>query len=290
MRGNVQEKLMTCASNNRTTNFMTLQFPRNQNNFGHLACFKLKYGQSWSWSYGSWIYNYLCNQCLSPLKLWVRIPLVYSIQHYVKSVSVTCNRLLVFSGCSCFLHQENWPPRYSWNIAESGIKQHSLTPEISTFGYTAFFCFNIFCWSVWLMDKIKLLKLMIFFKGFSNKSKVVILNSLSLKVALNTIASYPICLHSLTHPALHQSALSNLSRLITYTAYMSVCILIYNTLTINRFIVSCYFFFLKMRSRSKEAISKLEDLLSVVKPSEFKDNHLLVYKVCYLILNNLYIG
>jgi hypothetical protein len=25
-----------------------------------------------SWSYGSWIYNYLCNQCLSPLTLWVR--------------------------------------------------------------------------------------------------------------------------------------------------------------------------------------------------------------------------
>ena len=23
-----------------------------------------------SWSYGSWIYNYLCNQCLSPLMLW----------------------------------------------------------------------------------------------------------------------------------------------------------------------------------------------------------------------------
>ena len=25
------------------------------------------------WTYGSWIYNYLCNQCLSPLMLWVRI-------------------------------------------------------------------------------------------------------------------------------------------------------------------------------------------------------------------------
>ena len=25
-------------------------------------------------SYGSWIYNYLCNQWLSPLKLWARIP------------------------------------------------------------------------------------------------------------------------------------------------------------------------------------------------------------------------
>jgi hypothetical protein len=29
---------------------------------------------SWSWSYGSWIYNDLCNQCLSPLTLQVRIP------------------------------------------------------------------------------------------------------------------------------------------------------------------------------------------------------------------------
>ena len=29
---------------------------------------------SWSWSYGSWIYNYLSIQCLSPLKLWVQIP------------------------------------------------------------------------------------------------------------------------------------------------------------------------------------------------------------------------
>jgi hypothetical protein len=28
---------------------------------------------SWLWSYCSWIYNYICNQCLSPLKLWVRI-------------------------------------------------------------------------------------------------------------------------------------------------------------------------------------------------------------------------
>ena len=32
-------------------------------------------GLLWSWSYGSWIYNYLCNQCLSPIMLWVRITL-----------------------------------------------------------------------------------------------------------------------------------------------------------------------------------------------------------------------
>ena len=32
-------------------------------------------GPSWSWSYRSWIYNYLCNQWLSPLTLCVRITL-----------------------------------------------------------------------------------------------------------------------------------------------------------------------------------------------------------------------
>ena len=35
-----------------------------------------------SWSYGSWIYKYLWNQCRSPLMLWVRIPLM-AIQHCV---------------------------------------------------------------------------------------------------------------------------------------------------------------------------------------------------------------
>ena len=34
---------------------------------------------SWSWSYGSWIYNYLCNQCLSLVKLWVEIQLRWGI-------------------------------------------------------------------------------------------------------------------------------------------------------------------------------------------------------------------
>ena len=30
------------------------------------------YGLSWWWWPDSWIYNYLCNQCLSPLMLWVQ--------------------------------------------------------------------------------------------------------------------------------------------------------------------------------------------------------------------------
>jgi len=33
-------------------------------------------------AYCSWIYNYLCNRCLLPLKLWVRIPLMARCTQY----------------------------------------------------------------------------------------------------------------------------------------------------------------------------------------------------------------
>jgi hypothetical protein len=39
-------------------------------------------GPSWSRSYCSWIYNYLCNQCLTPLKLCVRIPFMARCTRY----------------------------------------------------------------------------------------------------------------------------------------------------------------------------------------------------------------
>jgi hypothetical protein len=37
--------------------------------------FLVNQGPSWSSSYGSWIYNYICDQHLPPLTLDVRIPL-----------------------------------------------------------------------------------------------------------------------------------------------------------------------------------------------------------------------
>jgi len=39
-------------------------------------------GSSWLWSYDSWIYNYLCNQCLSPLMLWIRTLLMARFTRY----------------------------------------------------------------------------------------------------------------------------------------------------------------------------------------------------------------
>jgi hypothetical protein len=51
---------------------------------------------SWPWSYGSWIYNYLCNQCLSPLMLWVQISI--RARCTTLYLSVTCGRSVVFPG------------------------------------------------------------------------------------------------------------------------------------------------------------------------------------------------
>jgi hypothetical protein len=59
------------------------------------------------WSYGSWIYNYQCNQCLSPLTLWVQIHpgKMYSIQQYVIKFVCDLRQVSGFLGYSCFLHQ-----------------------------------------------------------------------------------------------------------------------------------------------------------------------------------------
>ena len=65
-------------------------------------------GSSWLWSEGSWIYNYLCNQCISQLS-WefestfmarcTRCNITWS------SLSVTCDKSVVFSEYAGFLHQ-----------------------------------------------------------------------------------------------------------------------------------------------------------------------------------------
>ena len=82
--------------------------------------------QGRSSSYGSWIYNYLCNQCLSPLKLWRSNSShrkVYSIQLYViKFVSDVWQ-------ISGFLH------KYNWNFVESGVKNHNTSPHWYVFRF-----------------------------------------------------------------------------------------------------------------------------------------------------------
>ena len=64
---------------------------------------KIQWGPLWPWSYDSWIYNYLCNQCLSPLMLWVRISITARCTTLCDKV---CQWLATDRWFSpCFLHQ-----------------------------------------------------------------------------------------------------------------------------------------------------------------------------------------
>jgi hypothetical protein len=79
-------------------------------------------GSSWPWLHGSWIYNYLCNQCILPLMLWVKI----SIRARCTTI---CDKV-----CRWF---SPGPPVFSTNkihghdiIVESGVQHHQTNKLI----------------------------------------------------------------------------------------------------------------------------------------------------------------
>jgi hypothetical protein len=97
--------------------FVLLRFTASNN---PVAVFKISL-HFWPWSYGSWIYNYLCNQSLSPLMLEVRI-------------SITARYTTLCDKVCQWLATSRWfpPPiiRYCWNIVESGVKHHQTNKQI----------------------------------------------------------------------------------------------------------------------------------------------------------------
>ena len=91
-------------------------------------------GPSWPWSYGSWIYNYLCNQCLSPLMLWIQILIRVRCTTLCDKVCqwlVTGQRFSLGPLVSSTNKTDCiW---YSWNIVESGIKHHQANKQLHRF-------------------------------------------------------------------------------------------------------------------------------------------------------------
>jgi len=88
-----QESIINCYRVNFILDYIWTIIRDNTLEYPFLSYFKS--APSWSWSYGSWIYNYICNQCLSPLTLWVRIPIKAKCTRYNimwSSLSVTYDR------------------------------------------------------------------------------------------------------------------------------------------------------------------------------------------------------
>ena len=78
------------------------------------------------WSYGSLIYNYLCNQCQPPPTDVCEFESQSGrgVYHYVIKFASDLRQVGGFLRVLRFPPKKNWPQRYIWNIVESGVKQH----------------------------------------------------------------------------------------------------------------------------------------------------------------------
>ena len=116
-----------------------------------MECNNLFWRPSWTWSYGSWIYNQLCNQCLSPLTLWFQTSLRRGVLDTV--CDKVCQWLVTgrwFSPANKIDRHDKtviycWKPHKSNKIRSIRIfmcffiqihfvQQHSFTKRAHTFG------------------------------------------------------------------------------------------------------------------------------------------------------------
>jgi hypothetical protein len=87
-------------------------------------------GPSWSWSNLVGLTNtyYICNQCLSPLTVWVRAPFMWGVFD-----TTLCDKVCqwrdrsVFSPASSTQITDRQDLQCSSNIVESGVKHHNPT-------------------------------------------------------------------------------------------------------------------------------------------------------------------
>ena len=78
-------------------------------------------GQSMPWSYDSWIYNYLCNRCISPLMLWVQLP-------PMARCTTLCDKVSDLRQVDCFLRVLRLPPP----IILLKVTLNTIKPTIQT--------------------------------------------------------------------------------------------------------------------------------------------------------------
>ena len=86
-----------------------------------LSFTNISQGPSWLWLYGSWIYNYLCKQCLSPLMLWVRFP--------IRARCTTCDKVCQWIATSRWFSPG--PPVSSTNKTDRHPKSKSIISHLS---------------------------------------------------------------------------------------------------------------------------------------------------------------
>ena len=133
-------------------------------------------------------------------------------------MSVTCDGSVVFFGPSGFLYQENWPPRYNWNIVEScvkGVKHHQTNKQS-------------------LLDKITSIYNSFYYNIKHYERKVMIYNSTNIRVAQSLGFCMVFNLWSIVCVYVFFLSVFVLSVHIRFTIPIS---LLFNLLKINKFFI-----------------------------------------------------
>jgi hypothetical protein len=108
-------------------------------------------GSSWAWSYGSWIYNYLCNQCISALKLLFRTPFMARCTRVNNSTNI--NKINNHLSPEIIQHKKTihmtWKSR-TWQRTGTKCCGYKLVNDIITLPskgldkvFLSFYCFSL---------------------------------------------------------------------------------------------------------------------------------------------------
>ena len=111
-------------------------------------------GPSWLWSYGSWICNYLCNQCLSPLKFEFCSGEVYSTTLCDK----VCQWLVAGWGFSPGTLVSSTTKTDCHNITEILLKVtlYTINQTINNLSVSIFLFLLSWAWVIWLLSVLQI--------------------------------------------------------------------------------------------------------------------------------------
>jgi hypothetical protein len=91
-------------------------------------------GPSWPWSYGRWIYNNLCNQWVSLLKLWVQTPFM-----------MRCNRYNIICDKVC-----RWLATGRWLSPGTPVSSTNKTDNCTEYKYVSTNSADLYIISSWI--------------------------------------------------------------------------------------------------------------------------------------------
>jgi hypothetical protein len=103
---------------------------------------------SWPWSYSGWIYNYICNQCLSPLTLWVWILLMRGVLE-----TILCDKVCQWLAAGWWFSPSTPPVSFTNKTGRHDITEILLKVALNTITLTHLYEYISWISNVWIFQE-----------------------------------------------------------------------------------------------------------------------------------------